>query len=138
MDTLPERLALAVNRLLNRYLVRGADGQNRPIPYNPVDYQSLRFLAANPGARATDVAVHVGVAPTTMQSALDRLRARGLITKRASETDGRARAYALSEQGVRVHAAIQAQDRANMAEIVSSLSPAERATLADLLERLSA
>ena len=138
MDTIPERLALAVNRLLNRYLVRGADGQNRPIPYNPVDYQSLRFLAANPGARATDVAVHVGVAPTTMQSALDRLRARGLITKRASETDGRARAYALSEKGVRVHAAIQAQDRANMAEIVSSLSPSERATLADLLERLSA
>ena len=138
MDTLPERLALAVNRLLNRYLVRGADGQDRPIPYNPVDYQSLRFLAANPGARATDVAAHVGVAPTTMQSALDRLRARGLITKRASETDGRARAYALSEQGARVHAAIEAQDRANMAEIVSGLSPSERATLADLLERLSA
>ena len=138
MDTIPERLALAVNRLLNRYLVRGADGQNRPIPYNPVDYQSLRFLAANPGARATDLAGHLGVAPTTMQSALDRLRARGLITKRASETDRRARAYALSEQGARVHAAIEAQDRANMAEIVSSLSPSERATLADLLERLSA
>ena len=132
-----DRMARAVNTLLNRYLVRGADGRERPIPYNPVDYQTLRFVAAAREARATDVAKHLGTPPTTMQSALDRLKRRGLLTKRASDADRRARLYRLTEDGARVHAAIEAQDRANMAAMMEALSPAERQTLTALMERIA-
>ena len=135
---MPERMARAVNVILNRYLVRGADGVDRPLPYNPVDYQTLRFLSAKPKARATDVADHLGVAPTTMQSALDRLVKKGLLTKAKSETDGRARLYALTEKGIAIHAAIEAQDRANMAAMLSALTPAEQAEMVRLIERVVA
>ena len=137
MDDLPDRMARAVNGLLNRYLVRGADGAERPLPYNPVDYQTLRFVAVNADARATDIAREVGVPATTMQSALDRLVRRGLLAKRASDSDRRARLYRLSIEGRRVHAAIEAQDRANMAAMVEPLSDAERETLARLLDRVA-
>lgn len=135
-DDLADRMARAVNGLLNRYLVRGADGAERAIPYNPVDYQTLRFVAGGE-ARATDVAEHLGVPPTTMQSALDRLTRRGLLAKRASPKDRRARLYALTEEGARIHAAIERQDRANMAAMMEALSPAERATLTTLMERIA-
>jgi DNA-binding MarR family transcriptional regulator len=138
MGDMPERMARAVNVILNRYLVRGADGMDRPLPYNPVDYQTLRFLAAKPKARATDVADHLGVAPTTMQSALDRLVKKGLLTKAKSETDGRARLYALTEKGIAIHAAIEAQDRANMAAMLSALNPVEQAEMVRLIERVVA
>ncbi len=133
----PARAARAVNGLLNRFLVRGADGQVRPLPYNPVDYQTLRFLAARPDARATDVADHLGTPPTTMQSALDRLVRKGLLEKRASPSDGRARLYRLSERGMDIHARIQQQDRANMAAMLSELPEADQARLVDYLERLA-
>lgn len=133
MDDIPDRMARAVNGLLNRYLVRGADGEARALPYNPVDYQTLRFVADGE-RRATDVARHLGVAPTTMQSALDRLVRRGLLDKRRSDADGRARLYCLTEEGGRVHGAIEAQDRANMAAMLAPLAPKDRERLADLLD----
>ncbi len=133
----PARAARAVNGLLNRFLVRGADGSARPLPYNPVDYQTLRYLAEAPDARATDVAAHLGAPPTTMQSALDRLLRKGLLEKRASPTDGRARLYRLSERGQDIRARIQAQDRANMAAMLSELPEADRARLVGYLERLA-
>lgn len=138
MGDMPERMARAVNVILNRYLVRGADGMDRPLPYNPVDYQTLRFLAQNPDARATDVAQHVGVAPTTMQSALDRLVKKGLLQKTKSQTDARARLYALTDKGEAIHTAIQAQDRANMAAMLSALTSAEQADMVRFIERVVA
>ena len=74
---------------------------------------------------------------TTMQSALDRLVRKGLLDKRASPTDGRARLYQLSARGEDVHARIQAQDRANMAAMLSELPEGDRARLVDYLERLA-
>jgi len=136
MNNHSERIALAINNLLNRYLVRGADGRERPIPYNPVDYQSLRFIAKYPDCRATDVASYLGTPPTTMQSALDRLVRRGLLNKGDSDTDARARAYSLSGKGQAVHNAIDAQDRANVDDMIRNLSEGDKLMLVTLLERL--
>lgn len=132
-----DSLARAVNVLLNRYLVRGADGQARPWPYNPVDYGVLRYLGARPDARATDIGAHVGTPATTMQSALDRLTAAGLLEKRRHPDDGRARAYRLSPRGQDVLARIETQDRANMAEMLQGFTAAERSDLVRLLERIA-
>lgn len=131
-----DRLAHIVNGLLVRYLVRGADGQERAWPYNPVDYGTLRYLGSRPGARATDVARHLGTPATTMQSALDRLLRAGLLHKRRHASDGRARAYTLSPAGQDVLARIEAQDRANMAELLANLPPRDRAALLKLLDRV--
>lgn len=136
MTDTADRMVKAVNRLLNQFLVRGADGLERPMPYNPVDYQTLRYLAGAPASRAVDVGGHIGVSPTTMQSALDRLVRRGLLEKARSAEDGRARLYSLTESGMRVHAAIESQDRVNMTAMLAPLSVKERGVLVGLIERL--
>ena len=55
-----DRLLGAVDAVLNRYLVEGADGQPRPLRYNPIDYQTLKRLEEQPGSRATDIAAQLG------------------------------------------------------------------------------
>lgn len=137
MTNFPDDMARAVNKLLNRYLVRGADGAERPIPYSPIDYQAIRFLADNPLSRATDVAQHLGVPATTMQSALDRLKGRKLLSKQPSSSDKRARLYKLTKKGVEIHTAIENQDRANMADILAPLSLRDQETLVRLMKQIS-
>lgn len=137
MTDMPDRMAKAVNGLLNRYLVRGADGAERPLPYNPVDYQTLRYVSSRPGVWASDIARHIGVPATTMQSALDRLVRKGLLSKRPSETDRRARCYTLTENGRKIHTAIEAQDRINMTDMLSELSERDQAELVRILVALS-
>lgn len=132
-----EIVADAVNVLLGAYLLRDADGQARPLPYNPLDYQVIRFVGAHPGARATDIAESVRVAATTMQSALDRLVRQGLLAKSRSETDGRARLYSLSDMGERIRADIRAQDVRNMSAILAALPDDDAETLTRLMAKVA-
>ena len=132
-----ENVADSVNTLLGAYLLRDADGHARALPYNPLDYQVLRFVGGHPRARATDIAASVRVSATTMQSALDRLVRKGLLSKSRSETDGRARLYALSDEGERVRADIRAQDVRNMEAILATLPDDEADTLARLLAKVA-
>lgn len=132
-----DRLLRSVNLLLNRYLIEGADGAPRPLRYNPVDYQALRRIHASPGSRATDIARDLRVPATTLQSSLDRMLGMGLLEKSPHPTDGRARVYALSEAGEAMHAAILAQDRANMGAMLGVLEAEERGMLLDLLDRIA-
>ena len=132
-----DRLLRSVNLLLNRYLIEGADGAPRPLRYNPVDYQALRRIHAGPGARATDIARDLRVPATTLQSSLDRMGGMGLLEKSPHPTDGRARVYALTKAGEAMHAAILAQDRANMGAMLDVLEAEERGVLLDLLDRIA-
>ena len=72
-----------------------------------------------------------------MQSALDRLVRKDLLAKRASASDRRARCYELTKKGDAVHAAIEAQDRLNMADMLSVLSAKDQAELARLLGEMA-
>lgn len=130
-------VAEAVNALLGAYLVRDADGENRPLPYNPLDYQVLRFVERHPASRATDIAASVRVAATTMQSSLDRLVRQGLLAKAPSPTDGRARLYTLTGEGQRIRDAIRKGDERNMAAILAALEDNEAETLAHLMQKVA-
>lgn len=129
-----QRLLGAVDAFLNRYLVEGADGQPRPLRYNPVDYQTLKRVEETPDIRATDIAAALGIPATTMQSALDRLVRMGFLEKRNHPEDGRAKAYRLSEAGVILRKDIHAQDLVNMRAMLSVLDDAEQETIVGLLE----
>ena len=68
-----EQLHRYINTMLNLFLVNeqsfpSAKGRMR---YNPLDFQTLRFVAAQPDCRGSDIARALGVVPTTLQSALD-------------------------------------------------------------------
>lgn len=68
---------------------------------------------------------------------LDRLEARGLVERRASESDGRSRTVVLTPEGRRVIDAAMGDHVANEARLLAALEPAERAELGRLLGRLA-
>lgn len=126
----------AVDALLTRYLLAGADGEPRPMRYNPLDYQTLKFIENRPNSRATDISHALHLPPTTLQSALDRLIKLGLIEKGKHPSDGRAKVYRLTGAGQNMRDRIHAQDRANMDEMLSSISGAEREQFLSTMEKI--
>lgn len=124
--------------VLDRFLVEGADGQPRPLRYNPVDYATLKRVEDTPDIRATDIAADLRIPATTMQSALDRLVSMGFLEKRAHATDGRAKVYRLTDEGTDLRRRIHAQDRANMSAMLGVLDEDEREGFVRKMERIEA
>lgn len=131
-----DRMLSAVDALLTRYLLAGADGEPRPMRYNPLDYQTLKFIEKRPNSRATDISHALHLPPTTLQSALDRLLKLELIEKGKHPSDGRAKVYTLTQAGQKMRDRIHAQDRSNMDEMLSSISEKERETFLSTMEKI--
>lgn len=108
------------------------------IAYSPHVFATLAFIAERPGARASDLAVFLGVRPTTASSLIARLVGRGLITKDVHPEDRRAVALRLTPQGTDLFAAIRRQDMRNMELMLSALAPEERGQFVEMMGRVSA
>jgi DNA-binding MarR family transcriptional regulator len=139
-EKLNERLLESVGFLLNLFVVNeqqfpSAEGRVR---YNPIDFQTLRYIENNPGCRGADIARTLGVAPTTLQSALDRLIKKGWVKRYNHPTSKRAKAHALTEDGAELRAAIHRQDLANMDVMLSALSPEEQKFAVQVLGKIAA
>ena len=135
-----ERLREQIGTLLRLFLVNerafpSAEGRAR---YNPLDFQTLGWLARWGPSRPGDMADGFGIAPTTMSSVADRLQKRGLIRREADPADGRARRLALTEEGQDLFAAIYRQDLRNMDVMLGALSADERESLLALMDRVVA
>lgn len=107
------------------------------VRYNPLDFQTLRFIELHPGCRGADIAKHNEVAPTTQQSALDRLIRRGLVRREDHAEDRGAKAHFLTDDGQSLRAAIRTQDLANMTAMLAALTPEERAVVVPALARVA-
>jgi DNA-binding MarR family transcriptional regulator len=88
---------------------------------------------ARPGDLATVMLVTTGA--TTKR--IDRLERQGLVTRRASDLDGRGRVVALTPSGRRLVDRMFARHLANEAEILAPLGERRRRQLADLLGQLA-
>lgn len=108
---------------------------------------------ANTGLGQTDFAIleallHKGALPVnalgrkvlltsgSITSAVDRLEARGLVARSDDPSDRRVRRVALTAAGRRVIAPAFDRHAAELDEVVSVLTRAERTTLVDLLRKL--
>jgi DNA-binding MarR family transcriptional regulator len=103
--------------------------------------QNMRIVlsALSTGPRQTQLALahSLGVDKTTMTSLLDRLEARGLITRCTASNDRRARIPELTEDGRRVQAKVtSARDRVEAA-LLATFTPQEQDLLRELLARLA-
>ncbi len=86
-----------------------------------------------PGSLATSTMVTSGA----ISKRLDRLEARGLVGRRASERDGRSRAVALTEQGRALIDEAVTAHYANEAQLIESVPEADRVALARILQAWS-
>jgi DNA-binding MarR family transcriptional regulator len=112
-----------------------AEGRMR---HNAIDFQSLGFIADRPGAGGVALAKFLGVAPTTAQSALDRLVRAGLVARYPHAKDRRAMALTLTPQGQVTIEAIRRQDEANCALMLQALAPEAQAAFVSSLRAIAA
>jgi len=134
-----ENLVESVGTLLRLFTVDetkfpSAEGRMR---YNPIDFQTLRFIDKNPDCRGADIARALGVAPTTQQSALDRLIRKGFVARQQHPTSRKAKTHILTPDGQELRYAIQRQDKANMQTVLGLLEENEQKEIVRLLEKVA-
>jgi DNA-binding MarR family transcriptional regulator len=125
---LSRRLQQICHGILTAYLVE--DGLTL------LQYAALTVVTDMPGIDQRGLAHAVGVVPVNAGQLASELEAMGLVDRRTSATDRRARELRLSSRGVRVMKRVLPRNLAAVEKIVSCLDPKERETLMDLLIRV--
>jgi DNA-binding MarR family transcriptional regulator len=101
------------------------------------DWLVLSAIAAGPPQTQLALAQTLGLDKTTLTSLLDRLEARGYVTRSLDSHDRRARIPSLTPSGIEVQRRVtRARDSAESA-VLCGFTDAERLLLRDLLARLA-
>lgn len=99
-------------------------------------WRVLDLLADGQGHPMTEIACHALVPAPTLTKIVDRLVESTLVYRRPDDVDRRRVLVFLSERGRGVHTELAPAMAEAEAEVLDELTPAERATLVSLLERL--
>ncbi len=102
----------------------------------PVQYSSLQAVCSQPGIDQKTLATTIGYDTSTIGGVIDRLEARGLLSREVSPTDRRARLLSPTAEGRRLLQAavprmLRAQER-----LLAPLAPAERKEFVRLMQVL--
>lgn len=97
----------------------------------------LLLIEANPGVTQTRLAQAVGLDRSTLVGVLHALEARGLVERRRGE-DRRTNGLLLTHAGGALVSALKRRIRLHERRVAARLTPAERAQLLTLLEKLAA
>jgi len=102
----------------------------------PVQFAALQSVLAAPGIDQRTLAATIGQDASTTTGVIDRLEARGLMTRSPSPTDRRARCLTITPEGQAVlEKAVPAVLRAQEL-LLEPLAPADRARFLQLIESL--
>lgn len=100
-----------------------------------VQYAALSVLANHPGTDQARLAGLIAYDRVTIGGVLDRLDARGLVSRKVSPRDRRARVVEITDAGRAVLEELRPVVAALQAEILPGLTEAERATFVRLAEK---
>jgi DNA-binding MarR family transcriptional regulator len=107
-----------------------------PFKLRPVEYTVLTLIAENPGGSLVRLARALSVTPPNISTMVDRLEAKGLIARQASEEDRRAQVLHVTAKGADlVRRATQRIVDAESSAL--PLSAGEQAILAELLHKVA-
>ena len=102
-----------------------------------VQFAALSCLSDHPGIDQASLAGHIAYDRVTIGGVIDRLVAKGLVTRRVSQADRRARVLALTPQGAALLDRVRPHVEDLQDEILGDLSPAEAAQFMALAVRLA-
>ena len=86
----------------------------------------LAHIDATPGARATDLAAHLGLSPSTLSAQIQRLSVLGLVEVRVG-VSRRERHIRLTTAGERAVSSLSPLEGSRVARLLEALGPRERA-----------
>ena len=104
----------------------------------PGEFGLLVLVERNAGLSQMALARALGIDRSTLVPILNRLQARGLLVRRASPTDGRTHALALTPAGAKALARFARLVAGHEKRIAADLSAAETRTLLELLDKVRA
>lgn len=87
----------------------------------------LDHLSPAEATSLAELASHMGVTPSTMSLAIDRLEAEGYVRRARDRRDGRRLRLLLTARGERIRQAHSVLDARKVRAMLSGLSPAEQA-----------
>ena len=134
------QLDAAISTLVRVLLIQERRTSNdiSATPFNPLDLETLSFLSRHAGVTAKEIATYLQVSPTTMQSVVDRLKKRGLVTKDNSLLKGRGIAISLTANGVKLRDLMQAQNTQNCKSMLGAIDPLDRERFVDSMTKIAA
>ena len=109
----------------------------KPQDLNTVEYTMLALIHANPGVSPTQLRKALGISKPYVTAGLEKLHVRQLISRQVNPSDQRAQQLHATPEASRLAAAMTAELLAGEREALSTLSPAERLMLAELLHKLA-
>lgn len=104
----------------------------------PGEFGLLVLVDRNAGMSQMALARALGIDRSTLVPILNRLQGRGFLVRRASPTDGRTHALALTQAGGKALARFSRLVTAHEKRIVAGFSADETRTLIDLLDKVRA
>lgn len=102
----------------------------------PVQYAALCAIRDNPGIDQASVAGLIAYDRATLGKVIDRLDARGLVLRKVSSSDRRARELFLAEDGKALLTDAHPLVIAAQPEILSGLTPQEQEELVHLMQKV--
>lgn len=103
----------------------------------PAHAGMFRILSARPAISQQALATALGTVPSRLVALVDDLEARGLVERRAHESDRRSYALHLTDKGKATMETISRIAREHRQELLAALSEEEQATLSTLLQRVA-
>jgi DNA-binding MarR family transcriptional regulator len=109
-----------------------------PLKLSPADAGILRLLSQSPGTSQQDLARKLNMHASRLVAMIDSLEERALVVREPNAQDRRIYSLRLTNAGEERLRAIGEVARDHNEAICFGLDPAERATLAGLLQRIAA
>jgi MarR family transcriptional regulator, 2-MHQ and catechol-resistance regulon repressor len=120
----------------HRAMSRHATKSIEPSGLGQSDFAVLEMLLSKGPQKVNDIGRRVDLTSGSITTAIDRLEARGLVTREHDDTDRRTRVVRLTPAGRAHIRGIFAQHAAALEAASSGLTKAERKTLIGLLKKL--
>jgi DNA-binding MarR family transcriptional regulator len=108
------------------------------IDLTPVQFAALSAIDAHPDIDQATLAGLIAYDRVTIGGVVDRLEAKGLVTRRISQQDRRARSVRLTEIGAQTLTIARPLVLAFQDDILTGLTPDERAQLMALIRKTTA
>lgn len=101
----------------------------------PVQFAALDTIRTHPGLDQASIAARIAYDRATIGGVIDRLEHKGLVKRRISNRDRRAREVTLTPQGHRLHDQVKPIVATLQGDILSGLTPRERTQFLLLAEK---
>lgn len=126
-------------RRLNQHSTHVFQSRMRAEGYDltPVQFAAMGALEAEPGIDQATVAARIAYDRATIGGVIDRLVAKGWVSRQVSETDRRARVLTLTEAGAATFAQVLPLVRSVQPAITPGLTEQERAQFLTLARRIA-